>query len=255
MTPIGPGPHGRPSPSRRIAEADRAVPWWFPPPPTHCTMVDDTRPVPPRRPGHVRRRGAPAAAHPVAPVRVLTGCRRGRASPRGSRAGSPAPFPTPMTPTQTRRSIGGAVGPQALSTDPTVRLRRRGRRRRRPWVWISALLGLLILGIVGFLVFRLLAAGTTPPVEQVTIPRFVDLTFDQADSEARRIGLTLVSSPSSPRTRRRIRSSARSRAGRPRGQGHGRAAHARHGLTDRGRPGPASQGRIGRTQPDRRPQA
>jgi hypothetical protein len=61
-----------------------------------------------------------------------------------------------------------------------------------PWVWISAILGLLILAIVGFLVFRLLAAGTTPPIEQVTIPRLVDLGYAQAESEARRLGLVVV---------------------------------------------------------------
>jgi hypothetical protein len=61
-----------------------------------------------------------------------------------------------------------------------------------PWVWVSAVLGLVILGIVGFLVFRLLAAGGTPPVEQVTVPRFVDLTIVQAEAEASRIGLTVV---------------------------------------------------------------
>ena len=61
-----------------------------------------------------------------------------------------------------------------------------------PWVWISAILGLLILAIVGFLVFRLLTAGATPPVQQVTIPRLMDLDFAQAEAEAKRVGLVVL---------------------------------------------------------------
>lgn len=61
-----------------------------------------------------------------------------------------------------------------------------------PWVWISALLALALVAVVGFLVFRPSAGGSTPPVEQVTVPNFVDLTYDQADSKAKELGIVVV---------------------------------------------------------------
>ena len=59
-----------------------------------------------------------------------------------------------------------------------------------PWVWISALLALAILAVVGFLVFRLLSGPGKPAIEQVTVPTLVGKTFAQAQVAAQQVGLT-----------------------------------------------------------------
>jgi len=59
-----------------------------------------------------------------------------------------------------------------------------------PWVWISALLALAILAVVGFLVFRLLAGPGKVPVAQVAVPALIGKTFDQATVIAQQAGLT-----------------------------------------------------------------
>jgi beta-lactam-binding protein with PASTA domain/tRNA A-37 threonylcarbamoyl transferase component Bud32 len=63
-------------------------------------------------------------------------------------------------------------------------------RGTSPWVWISALLALAILAVVGFLVFRLLSGPGKPAVEQVTVPTLVGKPFDQAKVLAEGVGLT-----------------------------------------------------------------
>jgi hypothetical protein len=167
-------------------------------------MVDDDRPIPPTGPqdrGAGSGPGASAGSGPGASGGTGAG-QPPTAGDSGIRSG--------VSPRVARRLPGALpydeeayAGGPADAADDTAPLAPRHRARlgddgpdepggAGPWVWVSALLGLVILGIVGFLVFRLLAAGTTPPVEQVTIPRFVDLTFTQADAEAKRIGLTLV---------------------------------------------------------------
>jgi eukaryotic-like serine/threonine-protein kinase len=63
-------------------------------------------------------------------------------------------------------------------------------RGTSPWVWISALLALAILAVVGFLVFRLLSGPGKAAIEQVTVPTLVGQTFAQAQVIAQRAGLT-----------------------------------------------------------------
>jgi eukaryotic-like serine/threonine-protein kinase len=64
-------------------------------------------------------------------------------------------------------------------------------RGTSPWVWISALLALAILAVVGFLVVRLLAGSGTPAVQQVTVPSFLNMTFNQAKTLAERNNLVV----------------------------------------------------------------
>jgi len=66
------------------------------------------------------------------------------------------------------------------------------RRGTSPWVWISALLGLAILGVVGFLIVRLLTGTTELPVEQVAVPSFVGQQFEAARVAADELGINVV---------------------------------------------------------------
>ncbi|HYC07857.1 MAG TPA: protein kinase, partial [Candidatus Binatia bacterium] len=68
-----------------------------------------------------------------------------------------------------------------------------------PWPWIAGILGLAILAVVAFLIFRLLTGGSsnTPP-GSVTVPNFVGQTFDAAKTQATALGLTLVIDQSDP---------------------------------------------------------
>jgi eukaryotic-like serine/threonine-protein kinase len=65
-------------------------------------------------------------------------------------------------------------------------------RGTSPWVWISALLALAILAVVGFLVFRLVSGPGKPAIETVTVPSFVNMTFDQAKAEASKRGIVVT---------------------------------------------------------------
>ncbi len=66
--------------------------------------------------------------------------------------------------------------------------------RTSPWIWLAGLLGLVILVIVGFLLFRLLTAdgpAATPGPGTVTLPSFVDQSFDNATATAQQLGIVL----------------------------------------------------------------
>ncbi len=83
-----------------------------------------------------------------------------------------------------------------------------------PWAWIAGVIGLVLLGIVGFLVFQMLTSGggTSPSAspsmspsesasgETVTVPRFVDLAFVDAQSQADLLGIRLVITGTEERT-------------------------------------------------------
>jgi serine/threonine-protein kinase len=67
-------------------------------------------------------------------------------------------------------------------------------RGTSPWIWVAGVLGLVILVIVGFLVFRLLSAdrpATTPGPGTVTLPSFIDQSFDAATATAQQLGVVL----------------------------------------------------------------
>ncbi|HEX8026037.1 MAG TPA: PASTA domain-containing protein, partial [Candidatus Limnocylindrales bacterium] len=60
-----------------------------------------------------------------------------------------------------------------------------------PWLWLSALLALLVLGLAGFLVFKLLSAPPTPTA-QVVVPDFTGKTLQDAQTLASTVGLQVV---------------------------------------------------------------
>ena len=66
--------------------------------------------------------------------------------------------------------------------------------RTSPWIWLAGVLGLVVLVIVGFLVFRVLTAdgpATTPGPGTVLLPSFIDQSFDNAAATAQQLDLEL----------------------------------------------------------------
>ncbi len=65
-------------------------------------------------------------------------------------------------------------------------------RGTSPWLWISGLLAIVILGLAAFLVLQLLNAREVPGPEQVAVPNLVGLSYEAAQTEAERVGLAVV---------------------------------------------------------------
>ena len=61
-----------------------------------------------------------------------------------------------------------------------------------PWLWISGLLAIVILGLAAFLVFRLLNSTTEPGPQQVAIPSLVGMSYGEAQAAAEKIGLKVA---------------------------------------------------------------
>ena len=60
-----------------------------------------------------------------------------------------------------------------------------------PWAWVAGLLGLAILVVAGFLIFKLMT-GTSTPGSQVIVPNFVGSLLTDAKTTATNNGLLLV---------------------------------------------------------------
>jgi serine/threonine-protein kinase len=69
-----------------------------------------------------------------------------------------------------------------------------------PWAWVAVLLGVGVLAVIGFLLFRLLTGGgsadespsPSASAAPVTVPSFVDQLFDDAQEQAIALGLELI---------------------------------------------------------------
>jgi len=61
-----------------------------------------------------------------------------------------------------------------------------------PWLWVSGLLALAILALAAFLVIRLLSGSPTVPSNQVEVPDFVGMLYDDAVDEAEKAGLEVA---------------------------------------------------------------
>jgi serine/threonine-protein kinase len=61
-----------------------------------------------------------------------------------------------------------------------------------PWLWVSGLLALAILALAAFLVIRLLSGSPTVPSNQVEVPDFVGMLYDEAVDEAEKAGLEVA---------------------------------------------------------------
>ncbi len=67
-------------------------------------------------------------------------------------------------------------------------------RGTSPWLWVGGLLGLAILVLVGFGLFRIFTAdgpSATPGPGTVTLPSFIDQSLDNATATAQQLGIEL----------------------------------------------------------------
>jgi serine/threonine-protein kinase len=71
-----------------------------------------------------------------------------------------------------------------------------GPGRTSPWAWVAGALGLVILVIAGFAVFRLAAAGSrpaaTPGPGSVVLPSFIGSAYTDAYTKAAQLGIVLT---------------------------------------------------------------
>ncbi len=67
-----------------------------------------------------------------------------------------------------------------------------------PWLWISGLLAIVILGLAAFLVFRLINNNPTPGPQQVSVPNLVGKTYADAQAAAESVGLKVARSDFKP---------------------------------------------------------
>ncbi len=84
----------------------------------------------------------------------------------------------------------GPAGGRALPADGPDEDAGRG---GSSWIWISGLLGLAILALVAFVVFRVLSGSSAPTsAATVSVPNFVGMSFEEASSAADQAGLVLI---------------------------------------------------------------
>lgn len=117
------------------------------------------------------------------------------AAAAGAAAGVAAGAATAARPYPSDAYAGGAPAPyQAAPSTPPPYDEPEERRGTSAWTWVAGILGLLILVIVGFLVFRLLSTDTpsvSPAPGTVTLPSFVGQTLENAEATAAGLGITL----------------------------------------------------------------
>jgi serine/threonine-protein kinase len=88
------------------------------------------------------------------------------------------------------------VGGGRRTPDETDDLTSDGEERERtsPWLWVSGVLAIAILGLAGFLVFRLLSGDTTPPPSQVEVPNLIGMRYEAAQAAAEEAGVKVARS-------------------------------------------------------------
>jgi beta-lactam-binding protein with PASTA domain len=127
--------------------------------------------------------GATGAAAVAAGAAVgVTAATAARPYPPDAYAGTPAAATPPPAPPP----VAAAPLPEPEPEEP---------RGQSPWIWLAGLGGLVILVVVGFLLFRLLSGNTpavTPGPGTVTLPSFLDQTYDNATATAQQMGIVLA---------------------------------------------------------------
>jgi len=148
---------------------------------------------------------AAAAAGAAAGATAVTSAAGAGAAGAAGAGGTPPPPSGPETVAQAtaRPNVGGLPyaddayadiddgPPQRRSTRDRAAAEDEDGGGTSPWLWVSALLALAILVVAGYLAFQFLAGGPgpTPAPDQVNVPNFVDMTFEDAERAARAIGL------------------------------------------------------------------
>jgi serine/threonine-protein kinase len=132
-----------------------------------------------------------AAAAGAAAGAAAAGAATGAAA--ASRAAPPAAA-RPYPPDAYAGAPGQPVPPRAAKPPDASPVQPEEPRGTSPWIWLAGLLGLVILVVVGFLFFRILTAdgpATTPGPGTVTLPSFIDQSFDSASATAQQLGVVL----------------------------------------------------------------
>ncbi len=127
----------------------------------------------------------------VPPAAAAAGAAAGAAA--ASRA-APPPAARPYPPDAYAGAPGQPVPPRAAKPPDASPVQPEEPRGTSPWIWLAGLLGLVILVVVGFLFFRILTAdgpATTPGPGTVTLPSFIDQSFDSASATAQQLGVVL----------------------------------------------------------------
>jgi hypothetical protein len=114
--------------------------------------------------------------------------------------------PVPYPPDAYARSVPPAAPVSTTGTPPPPPLGDDDPGGSSPWAWVAGLLGIVILVIVGFLLFRALTGGgganpsPSASAGTVVVPSFVDLLYVDAQAAAAKVGLVVVIAGTQERT-------------------------------------------------------
>ena len=132
----------------------------------------------------------PAASVATSPVGVA------RAGGAATAATSAPGMPPPYDPAAYADGRAGGTDPARGSAAPPPPTDPQEGGGTSPWVWVAGVLGLVVLAIAGFLLFRLAAAGSgpaaTPGPGSVTLPSFIGQAYLNANTTADQLGVTLA---------------------------------------------------------------
>ena len=93
------------------------------------------------------------------------------------------------------------VGAGRLAPDADLGESDDDREGTSPWLWVSGILAIVILGLAAFLVFRLLNSSPQPGPEQVAAPSLVGKTYEAAKAAAQNVGLKVARAAFAPSDR------------------------------------------------------
>jgi serine/threonine-protein kinase len=147
--------------------------------------------------GYLTDPGAGTSAIPVAGA-AAAGAVVGAATVASATAKPNPPLPYP--PDAYARSGPAPVSTTTGTPPPPPDAGEDEEGRSSPWAWVAGLLGIGVLVVIGFLLFRLLTGGGTatespsPSIaaSPVPVPTFVGGLFDDAQEQALALGLELI---------------------------------------------------------------
>ena len=164
--------------------------------------VSDVRPsVPPTLEAIDRKALAPDAAARFASAGAMADALEAFLE-EGSAAGARPAVPVATRPAAPARAVGAAgvtgglfagAATSAMRPPPPDPDEGGG---TSPWIWVAGVIGLIILVLAGFLLFRLASAGSgpaaTPGPGNVVLPSFINQAYLDANATADQLGVTLL---------------------------------------------------------------